>query len=159
MSVSDLYDPFNIDRNCLRFIAWQEPTPNTDTLVLYEKDSVLRVTTDPSDRKPGEKMYKIPFISVLKSPENRFRQSLTRCVPDPKGEMTIGQCMLLNDKDVLERKKIDSEPDIVTYLEQRYGGRKKKRSWVLWLLFLTVLFSGLFFLFAKMKRFRKGGDI
>lgn len=149
--VSDIYDPFNIDNMCLRFVAWQEPTPNTDILALYEKDSVLRITSDPTDRREGEKLYKIPYIYVLKSQNNKFRISYTRCVPDPKGKLTIGECMILNDKNVLNKKKIDGEPDIVTYLTERYGNRKRKIPWWVWIVFaiLTLCFI------LKMKRIYK----
>ena len=150
-AVSDIYDPFNIDNTCLRFVAWQEPTPNTDVLALYEKDSILRITADPSDRRKGEKLYKIPYINVLRSEDNKFRTSFSRCVPDPKGKMTIGECMILNDKDVLGKRRSDSEPDIITYLTERYGNRKK----VPWWLWIILAFLILCFL-IKMKTYKKG---
>jgi hypothetical protein len=150
--VSDVYDPFNIDNKCLRFLAWQEPTPNTDVLALYQNGSVLRITADPSDRRPGEKLYKIPYINVLRSEGNKFRASFTRCVPDPDGKTSIGECMIVNDKDVLGKRRGDTEPDIISYLTERYGKRKRKLPWWIFGIFGILI---LWFL-LKMKRFSKG---
>jgi hypothetical protein len=150
IDISVLYDPFNIDVYCTRFLAWLEVTPNSLPLYIYKSGDSLLITLSPT---PPENYspHTIPVIYVIKDVFT-FSNSYGRCVPDPESKLSIDECMVLYNKNILEQK--DKYPDILSYIGDRYG-TKSGISGVLTIFFLVgALCLGLL-LFIKNEKSRR----
>lgn len=139
------YDPYNISEGCTRFIAWNDPAPYTTPLYLtkygdtmwisFDKTppsqnykplsfSPIHVLTDPRDGlktlegvdKPRDKS-KDTFSVVNNIPFFRFSDYHGRCVPDPKGVSSMGECVM---KTIINGD-VQGQPTMLNYLNSRYG--------------------------------------
>ena len=159
--IKQLYDPFNIDEKCLRFIAWMEAVPYTTPLYFWTDGTELYISFTDTVAPDGFSAASIPVIYVLTDPRENYRriaaprnvntkQTFTiradgspffsfsgyqgKCIPDPAGQH-LGKCIVLIDKDVLTLNEVGQENGIIEYLTNHYG--KKDKS----IFFLSVIFG------------------
>lgn len=154
IKISTLYDPFNIDVNCLRMIAWLEYTPNSLPLYLFTNGNNLLISLE-NNVITGYQPYDIPVIHVLPSPLP-FSNSYGKCVPDPEGKLDLDQCLVLYNKNITRPEYIGKYPNVISYLESRYGKEKKQdEKKLIWLIFGIIIFilflAWLFSIELKMK--------
>lgn len=91
LSIETQYDPFNIDDNCLRFMAWLEPTPGTIPLFIYDTGNGVYVS---HKKEKGLKKGKVPIIHVLQNPNISFIIRDERCVPSIGSGMNLRECSI-----------------------------------------------------------------
>lgn len=177
VSISSLYDPFNVDyKTSIRCLVWFETTPNTTPLYITTDGSNLYISPYQNQPNPSYTPYKIPIIHVLTNPSENFPKtphsagefqtkknkpvftfsnSYGKCIPDPQGNLTLGQCIVLYNKNISNPEYIGKYPNILTYLQTRYGNGKKstKISGVIGMVFTSILlFAILALLWLKMKK-------
>jgi hypothetical protein len=90
LSIESQYDPFNIDDNCLRFMAWLEPTPNTVPLFIYDTGNGVYVSLK---KEKGLKKGKVSVIHVLENSNIKFAIKDERCIPDKNG-IDLRECSI-----------------------------------------------------------------
>lgn len=100
--VSEMYDPFNRDRKCLRFLGWNDPAPYTTPVFLYKKLDGVFISETPL---VGEEELVFSPIHLLKLRSNGslrdlkkplgFSNYIGRCLPDPNGT-SIEECLKIN---------------------------------------------------------------
>lgn len=176
-TVSVIYDPFNIDQNCIRFLAWLEPVPYTTPLYIFQYGnktyisfdgnppnsnyeqvsfSPIFVLTDPRDQLPRVSNGKNnDFQIVDNKPQFLFSGYHGRCFPDPDG-IPLDQCSILYTKNILDPYSTMAYPTLLKHLESLYSNNSNSRK-------LTAVFAGLliivFFivLFIMVRTKTKGG--
>lgn len=117
ISISNLYDVFNVDKNCIKFLAWLEPIENTIPLYIYQKDeNSIYIDFKPNDiYKP---LYFSP-IHVFKDINYKFKYFRGRCIPDKsEGFSSLNDCM----KKIISCNK--DKPTILNLIQQRYENFK-----------------------------------
>lgn len=175
VEITNIYDPFNKDENIsIRFLAWLETTPNTTPLYITTNGTNLYISPYPNDYSP----YKIPIIHVLTNPASnlpktphsfgsfsvdgngmpifKFSDSYGKCVPDPQGKLTLGECVVMYNKNITRPQYIGKSPNILTYLQVTYGSRKKSAKIVdiISIVFAVILVVCIIVLFwLKMKKY------
>lgn len=146
IAVEQIYDPFNLSKHCVRFLAWMEPIPRTTPLYIFQSGQKIHVSF--SNQPPGPE-FKQTFMSpiyVLVHPDvnaprvptatngqsDRFivqedGQPLFlfsgyqgRCIPDPNGT-SLGRCTVLYTKDILNSNVSDDQPTLLEYIDQTYN--------------------------------------
>lgn len=168
IDISVIYDPFNIDTSCTKFIAWLEPTPNTNPLYIFKNGQDIFISLKniaPENYIPHEipiihvlfhpKLSGFPFqIGTDNMPKFTFSNSFGKCIPDPKSSMTIGQCVVLHNKNITNPENINKFPNILSYLETKYGSSKpvKMKKIILILFTIILILSILSLLWIKMKK-------
>jgi hypothetical protein len=150
-----VYDPFNVDIKCNRFLVWLEKTPCTIPLYIFRKDSDIYVSTE--NKKPSnDYVYnEVPVIYVIPDPELdlklfncegnfskkgsdilvKFTDHYGKCIPEPKGESTLGECMVAYNKNILRKEHVNKYPHVINFLGIKYGKNKKN----VWLIVLGVI--------------------
>jgi len=143
-SVEVIYDPFNYEKGCIRFIAWIRAIPSGTPLYIWENENSTYITFD---SKIPDKKYKQAYFSpiyVLMDPrvkatrlsaiENgefeikddipqfKFTGYQGRCIPDKDG-MSIGECVVLYGKNILS--KSNNDPVLLDYIANEYGDKKR----------------------------------
>lgn len=161
ISLEQIYDPFDIDQNCVRFIAWLSPVPYSTPLYIvkngdsifasFEKQnnqvyfSPIYVLLDPRlqgyERMKGHSKEKKNFEIVNGIPNFLFSNYQGKCVPDPSG-IPFEKCLV---KSILENKV---QPTMLNHLKKLYG-----QNWDLLfiLIVFVILVIGLILIF-KMKK-------
>jgi hypothetical protein len=131
------YDLFNIDNNCVRLLAWNNPTPYTVPLYIStDKNNSIYMSF--SENKPDEtyKFITISPIHVLKEKIN-FSLYQGRCIPDPNGKK-LGECIV--DFMLTENK----QPTTLNYLKDNYSNFS-----YLWFLIPILFVIFIVYLFRK----------
>ncbi|MBS0627380.1 MAG: hypothetical protein JSS09_04140 [Verrucomicrobia bacterium] len=164
-NIRQLYDPFNVDENCTRFIAWMEPIPYTTPLyfmkngnelyISFQKDSkfpladipavyvlldprITDVYRVPPPQQPEVQGGKTTFeINPDNTPFFTFSGYQNKCIPNPNGDH-LGRCIVITEKDVGNVSYIGLDDSLLTYLQYRYG-KQPKRNYVFLLALLVVL--------------------
>lgn len=173
--IKQLYDPFNTEEKCIRFLAWLEPTPFTTPLYVYKSKNNMRLSFDSKPPTPDYKPALVPSIYVLIDP----RMKDVYRVPAPRKPEVIGdktsfaispegipvftfsgyqercipdpngrdlkECIVITDKDVLRLDRIGYDKGLLNYLQERYG---KKRTFSLWIGAILIGFLLLWFYFS-----------
>lgn len=126
-----VYDPFNINKNSVSFLTWNQPvtntvplyihiTPNGHSFPSFEKDPPINqkgwtqskisplfvlVDTEISGINKGLNGYNISSFPKDKNGVPIFTFSIkdNKCHPEPNG-MSLEKCFLLTDKDLLNTK-------------------------------------------------------
>lgn len=170
IDLEPIYDPFDIDQKCIRFIAWLSPVPYTTPLYVmkfgnsvymsFEKKlpgpeyqeiyfSPIHVLIDPridAQRIHGHKKGPKGFSVKDGQPQFLFSVYQGRCIPDPTG-VSLGRCLVEN---VLES---ENQPTMLKHLEKIYGG---KPDWKLVILVLGVILAITVCVFViKMKKSKR----
>jgi hypothetical protein len=137
-----LYDPYNQDvKNVVKFLAWLEPTDNTTPLYISKKGTNVYISLQ-KDLLPGYTEYDIPVIHVFTHPDKNypkignetkkfnlnqkkepiftFSNSYGKCIPDPNSNLSLGQCLVLYNKNIANPENIGKYPDVLTYLSSTY---------------------------------------
>jgi hypothetical protein len=116
ISVSNLYDVYDNDKKCIKFLAWLEPIENTIPLYIYQKpDNSVYVDLKPNNTyKP---LYFSP-IHVIQDTNIKFIYFRGRCIPSKTSGSSLNECM----KKVVSCVK--DKPTILNLLESRYGNLK-----------------------------------
>lgn len=126
VEVSTLYDPFNMDVKCTRFLAWLEQTPGTLRLHISKSGDNIYISPN-QQAPPGYQPYAIPNLHVLYSPSDNpkftFSNSFGKCIPNPNSNLTLGQCIVLYNKNITRPEYVGRYPNILTYLKVRYGDK------------------------------------
>jgi hypothetical protein len=158
--ISTLYDPFNMDINCTRFLAWLEQTP--ETLRLHISKNGDNIYISPNDEIPnGYERHSIPNIHVLPAnnldpyniPKFTFSNSHGKCIPDLQSDLSITECIVIYNKNVTRPEFVDKYPNILTYLDVRYGDSKEiKIPSIIGFIFACLLCICLVLLAIKMKK-------
>jgi hypothetical protein len=181
IALTQVYDVFDYEENCVRFFAWLEPIPHTTPLHIWQNGDLIYVSLQ--NEIPAlnytqvyfspiyvlidpriENVVRIPGFSSDKfsvqddKPQFRFSDYQGRCIPDPNG-LPIKEC-LANILSTKTQKNLT----LLDYLENRYN---KKRNWNIFSLIglkiifviLFIFFLSFFFLLrekrTKMKTIRK----
>ena len=179
ISISSVYDPFNIDdKISIRCLVWLETTPNTTPLYITTNGSNLYVSPYPNQPNETYIPYKIPIIHVLtnndtnfpKTPSSfgkfkkengtplfTFSNSYGKCIPNPYSNLTIGQCMVLYNKNISTPEYIGKYPNILTYLENTYGSNKRNFSKIsiIGIVLLCIVLLSILSLFWRKKMYNK----
>lgn len=107
-NVSEMYDPFNRDRKCLRFLAWNDPAPYTVQVFLYIRPTGVFITTEPTQ---GERELVFSPIHLC-TKDLPFSNYNGRCLPDPEGT-SIEKC--------LKKNSIGKQPLFLSNIPQRFS--------------------------------------
>jgi hypothetical protein len=156
IDITSLYDPFNRDIKCTRFLAWLDPTPGTIELFISKNGDNMYIS--PNKNLPqGYVPHEIPSIYVLPSQKVTFSNSYGKCVPDPSSKLTLGECIVLYNKNITRPEYIGKYPNILTYLKIRYGdGKKSSISSIAGIIAATILSIAVIVLFwLKIKKLRQ----
>lgn len=168
IDISVLYDALNFNINCVRFLAWTERTPCTIPLYIRQSGYNIHISFDEDPVNNSYVPYKIPYIYVLppanvkiskcngvfktgkKHPRFKFSESFGKCIPDPESSLTIGECLVLHNKNITLPNKTGKQSTLLNFLESRYGNENetKKGSWK-YILFSIVCIIILFFSLVK----------
>lgn len=148
-----VYDPY-ADLDGIRFLAWLEATPCTSPLYVWRKGQKLKITFNENEPDKGYILDEyIPIIFVLAPSTvkgervgncnlgDKFTFSISdrRCIPDPKSDQTLGQCM------VKINEKLFQANDLLGYLEKKYNNENNKQEskinikYALYLLIIIIL--------------------
>lgn len=152
-----IYDPFDMDiETSIRCLIWLEPTPNTVPLYITTNGSNLYISPYQNSYTP----YKIPIIHVLSAsrwktsssgiPSFTFSNSYGKCIPDPKSNLSLEQCIAIYNKNT------NKYPNILTYLQNRYGNgnRKSNNFHIIGIIFTIIFIISILVLFwLKMKKY------
>jgi len=173
VEITSLYDPFNVDeKTSIRCLVWLETTPNTTPLYITTNGSSLYISPLQNQPNKSYKSYKIPVIHVLteggfpKTPHSSgeflvksgvpaftFADSYGKCVPDPSSDLTLGECLVLYNKNVTRPEYIGKYPNILTYLQNRYGEKNGKSKDIVAIIFAVIFIVSMLVLFwLKMKK-------
>ena len=160
IDISSLYDPFNKDIKCTRFLAWLEQTPGTLRLHISKKGDNIYIS--PDEKTPdGYVPYSIPNIHVLPAnnsdpysvPKFTFSNSYGKCIPDPSSNLSLTDCIVIYNKNVTRPEFVGRYPNVLTYLNARYGHDKgSKIPGIIGVVFAAVLCICLILLVIKMKK-------
>lgn len=167
ISITSLYDPFNKDVKCLKFLAWIEATPCTTPLYIRKSASDIHISFE-NKEIPGYSMNepftifvftdKYPnincrgeFKKINNIPQFTFSESYGKCIPDPEGKLTLNECTKRN---IADQVKIGKQPDVISYLENRYGKKEIKINSDIILIILSSLFV-LFLILWIIKKMKK----
>lgn len=167
IEILNLYDPFNVDNKIsIRCMVWLETTPNTTPLYITTNGTNLYISPYPNQPNKSYTKYKIPVIHVLTNsgnfpktprssgefhvnangmPQFTFSNSFGKCNPDPQSNLTLAQCLVLHNKNILSPEYIGKYPNILTYLQNRYY--KGKRNNIIGIIFTIILIISIFVLF------------
>lgn len=88
LDVSEMYDPFNRDRKCLKFLGWNDPAPFTVAVFLYLRMGGVFVSMEPM---VGEKELVFSPIHLC-TKDLLFSNYNGRCLPNPNG-YSIEECL------------------------------------------------------------------
>lgn len=103
-NISEIYDPFNRDRKCLRFLGWNDPAPYTTPVFIYKKNGGILLSTEivsglkeivfsPIHLLTKNKSRIIPYKSKKDfQGEFLFSDYNGRCLPNPDGT-SIEKCL------------------------------------------------------------------
>lgn len=161
IDISSIYDPFNLDINCTRFLAWLEKTPYTQPLYIFKNGSNLLISL--TEQAPENYIpHQIPVIHVLTAdsafkmgknniPLFTFSNSFGKCVPDPHSNLTLGQCIVLHNKNITNPEHLNKFPNILTYLKLRYGN-KNKTNYIVIVFAILLIILLLVLIWIKMKK-------
>lgn len=146
LSIESQYDPFNIDDNCLRFMAWLEPTPSTVPLFIYDTGNGVYVSLK---KEKGLKKGKVSVIHVLENPNIKFAIKDERCIPDKNG-IDLRECSI-EASFSNEKQKTNS---IITYGENHSSVANNLLRFFLLFLFIGIM-AYIFISQTRKKRKRK----
>lgn len=138
------YDPFNRDEKCLQFLAWLEPTPCTIPLYISKRVNDIYISFD--KKLPNSEYIPYNIIYVLadpkldlqyfncqskfqsgdNGPQFMFTQHYGRCIPDPLGSLKLSECMVLYNKNIIDKDNEFDHPHILNYIDSRYGKKPFK---------------------------------
>jgi len=146
ISINPVYDPFDIQDNCVRFITWMQPTPYTTPLYIYNNGSNYIISFD-KQPPPNYININISPIYVLVDPNTNVERILPsykpvtsdfniidgipqyyfsgldgNCVPDPQG-YSLGKCVTLYNKKILSPELSNKRFTLLNYLQYRYGNK------------------------------------
>lgn len=145
ISLKTLYDPFNVDNNCTRFIAWIDPVPYTTPLYIFSYGSDYFISFNKEPPSPEYSQIELSPIHVLVDsssfrknngiPQFKFSNYHGRCIPDPNGSR-LSQCIQSNKANYAE------EPSLLNYLRSKNKKETNPFNNVSWfvLIFLVFLF-------------------
>lgn len=127
-SLLQTYDPFDIPKNSVQFIAWVEPVPHTTPLYVFQNNEYIYCTFDQQSVIDTE-MKQIPFspiyVFTMEAPavnsidktfngnEYKFSPYKGRCIPDPSGT-SMAQC-------IEQHIKGKGRYTLLSYLESKYN--------------------------------------
>lgn len=177
VNIKTVYDPFDYQKGCSRFIAWIEPVPHTTPLYIYKKgnnirmsfkdefpkgyhyDMTLFVLTDPRDDLPTVPGFtNDKFAIVNGQPQFMFEGYQGRCLPDPNG-IPLSQCIVLHTEKILSPVS-NVEPSLLDHLRQ-VAKQKTANSNISptlsSLIFLIFLISVLLLFFFPLSGKKKSG--
>jgi len=146
-SFQQIYDPFNIDDNCLLFITWMEPVPYSIPLYIYKIGNIiypsLKINSKLTeiDISPIYVLNEKKFEKWNKVPQFRFSNYMGRCIPDPTNGVSIQNCVKHNK----------NKPQ--TLLEYLLENRKKQVNFVLKTTIGVTLFFLVFYKIYVMVRY------
>lgn len=128
VNVTQIYDPYNLDEGCVRFMAWLEPVPyatpiyvskgKTGTLFGLGRSSEQQNSLDISLEKPSDDVdYFSLYVLLQKDFPNGFRFSnyQGRCLPDPNGK-TLAECSVVHGKNLKDPYSQNNNPTLLDYL-------------------------------------------
>lgn len=151
IDISLLYDQLNFNSNCIRFLAWTEKTPCTVPLYIRQNGNNIHISFHEFPINDSYTPYKIPLIYVLlpSTPECLFKNfhfspSFGKCIPDPQSTLTIGECLVLHNKNITYPDMINKQSTLINYLESKYGNKKKKHYWnyiILLFIFILIIYT------------------
>jgi hypothetical protein len=132
-SLKIVYDPFNLEDDCVYFIAWTKRIPYAIPLYIYGEDGN---NIYPSFKKLDDmsEIKKLSPIFVLGDPYTQnisnnnlfiknnkvnftFKSYQGRCIPDPEG-VSLSKCMVLNNKNITDLEHGGSPPTILEHVSQ-----------------------------------------
>jgi hypothetical protein len=136
VSLSSLYDVYNDDKDCIKFIAWLEPIKGTIPLYVYKNST--NVFASLKDDKPDSSYIKEYFspIHVLQD-ITKFKYFRGRCIPDPNGE-DIKICI----QNVIAN--LTEKPTILTLLKDHQSTTVSYWIYILILIAVLIFLSILF---------------
>jgi hypothetical protein len=155
-SISLVYDVFDIDQNCIRFLAWLENVPNTIKNNVYNKEGELYITNQ---------TLNLPLVTSFQSlidPEQKFvyYEESGFCVPETPGlplqtSLSLRDCLILYNKNILALNQdptyITNQHTILQYLEDRYGKNseysKTNKKNIRNLLIIVIIFLIIFIIY------------
>jgi hypothetical protein len=167
IDISVLYDSLNFNTNCVRFLAWTERTPCTIPLYIRQNGYNIHISFDEDPVNNSYVPYKIPYIYVLppanvkiprcngvfkkgkKYPRFKFSESFGKCIPDPESSLTIGECLVLHNKNITSPNMEGKQSTLLNFLENRYGNEKKTEYLKYILFFIFIIFCIFIFIFYK----------
>jgi hypothetical protein len=135
LSIEQMYDPFNIEKKCVKFIGWKENVPYTTPLYIISSENGVYLTFD--DKIENKNLKKETIFVLLNTdkkfkienniPNFLFKNSNGVCIPDPNGT-SLTEC-------------IKNSPSYFTILDQlNYFYGNSKQSKIYYFLFFTILF-------------------
>lgn len=133
LSVETQYDPFNIDDNCLRFMAWLEPTPNTIPLFLYDTGNGVYISLK---KLKNVKKAKVPVIHVLQNPNTKFIVRDGRCIPSVKNGYELRNCSIEAN---FPKEKNMQVPNSFTVADSNSSYKDYSVLWIILLLFFIAI--------------------
>lgn len=166
------YDPFNIETDCISFLAWLEPTPHTAPLYIW-KNGNSRVISF-SSKQPNsyqEEIFSpiyvlvnpksnIPIVSkftdqnfdiINNEPQFKFVGYQGRCLPNPTG-LSIGDCVVLYGKNVLSPKFQKRQPTLLDYIDKNYNKKLTINSNIINFGVIFIFFSFVILMFVYIKK-------
>lgn len=144
VGIEPIYDPFNIDNQCTRMIAWMEPVPYGKPLYIYKKGSSVSISFE------KEELEQLSFspIYVLEK-EYGFKGVQGRCMPDPNGD-SLYDCIMYTVKDILGTKPL-KQPTLLSYLDNQ---EEKQKGHVYWVVIVCVVFLCIVFYYCFIKKWK-----
>lgn len=119
ISISTAYDPYNNQADCVYFCCWIQPIPHTSPLYFYDQGKAVLPSFE---FDPNRAQIRLSPLYVLRDskiwkkkdgvPQFLFKQSMGRCIPDPKGE-NLEKCMVANR---IEHRK---PKDLLQYIKEK----------------------------------------
>lgn len=160
IQVNNVYDPFNIEDDCVYFLTWTVPKPYTTPIFLYQSGGGILPSFTERDMTPA----KIPVMYVLTdeptvntifpyekknwfkkwkdgSPNFLYKSYMGSCIPDPSGE-PLETCILKHDVNniapmsLLDYFRQGKEKISETEIQSIKGSRKK----IIWVCLLLGIF-------------------
>ena len=130
LSVEQIYDPFNSEKKCVKFIAWKEKVPYSTPLYIMTSENGVYMTFD--DIILG-KEFKKETIFVLTKPiyngEFLFSEQSGICIPDANGN-SLKKCI---------ENSSNKEFSIIQNLNFLYGGKKSNLKYLFLILILLLI--------------------
>jgi len=136
-----VYDPFNLDDDCVYFIAWTKRVPYTIPLFIYGENgnniypsfkkldniqeivklSPIFVLDDPNknqkDKNYVDDKYNINYFVKNNKVKFTFKSYQGRCIPDPDG-VSLSKCMVLNNENITDLEHGGKPPTLLEHLSR-----------------------------------------
>lgn len=167
-----LYDPFELQQNDVRFMAWAQPTPSTTPLYVYQRGDNFRFSFEKQDytsEEEGKSYVELPYspIYVLTEPSQKkrilpsigsknfeikegvpqfkFSGYQGRCLPDPDG-VDIGECVALYVKNITDPHK--SYGELLYHIQEQNKQYEQYHRKKITFSEVGIVLAGLFLIFS-----------